>query len=824
MSGPAIYLDLVQNLAYLVALTIVSGFFERRWPRNTRAGGLMQGVLFGGAAVIGMLRPLNLGPGLIFDGRSVMVSLCALFFGPWAAVVALAMAVACRVGLGGMGALTGVLVTVSSAAIGVAAHFRLPPDKQPPSALRLYLFGVAVHLAMLALMFTLPDHAGLSVVARIGLPVLGLYPLATVLAGKILSDQVSSSQTEAELRRSETKFRTLYDATGDAVLLLDDQASVIDCNRAALAVFGYDTRDELRAKRIGELSPPTQPCGTDSLTLARRRRDTAVANGSHHFEWVHRRGDSGESFSADVLLTAMQLEGKPAIQAVVRDITERKRAEATMLRIVAAVEQTSDAVGIVDAEGNAVYGNPAMLRLTGRQRGDATRYPSPPLEVFVDDATPRDVLTEILSGGRPEWSGELDARRPDGEIVPVSVRANAVRDEGGRPLGVVVVLTDLTNLRHAEDAQRLAVVGGLAAGVAHEFNNLLAGMMLQAEMAALSQTSREYEKLADLVLRATRRGADVCRNLTTFARPREPVREAISIEAAVEAALGVVTRQLENAGVAVVRSEQTAGRRIAADQGQLEQVFVNLFINACHAMPAGGTLTVTTRHESASEGLGEIIATVADTGTGIRPGDLPRIFDPFFTTKGRLGESDVPGTGLGVSVTHGIVRAHGATIDVASIVNEGTTVELRFTVHEPLGPAPAASDSHATAPPPLATPPLRILVAEDEEDIALLVAESLSQAGHTVVSVGNGLDAVAALREDRFDLVITDLLMPGGGGRQVLAATSSLPTPPPVIVITGRIEPHVEGELAEMGARAYLRKPFSFPDVLRAIADVIAAS
>src|SRR5450759_6040911 len=122
-----IYLDLIVNLTLLVALSVVSGFIDKHWPRHTRLGVLLQGALFGGAAVIGMLRPLNLEPGLIFDGRSVMLSLCALFFGPWAASVAGLMTIACRIGLGGAGTITGVLVILSSVGIGLVAHFRLSP-------------------------------------------------------------------------------------------------------------------------------------------------------------------------------------------------------------------------------------------------------------------------------------------------------------------------------------------------------------------------------------------------------------------------------------------------------------------------------------------------------------------------------------------------------------------------------------------------------------------------------------------------------------------------------------------------------------------------
>ena len=180
--------ELIYNLALLVALSVVSGFIDLRWSRDTRLGALLQGALFGATAVIAMLRPLTLGPGLIFDGRSVVISLGALFFGPWCAVVAGAMTITVRIFLGGSGTVMGTSVILASALIGVFFHRRHQSLIYEFHTLQLWLFGLLVHLVMLALTFTLPDNAAFSVLQRIGWPVILTYPLATVLIGKILSD------------------------------------------------------------------------------------------------------------------------------------------------------------------------------------------------------------------------------------------------------------------------------------------------------------------------------------------------------------------------------------------------------------------------------------------------------------------------------------------------------------------------------------------------------------------------------------------------------------------------------------------------------------
>ncbi len=237
--APMIYVDLIVNLSLLVALSVVSGFVDARWPRTSRLGVVVQGALFGGAAVIGMLRPLHLMPGVIFDGRSVMLSLCALFFGPWAAAVATVMTVATRVGLGGGGTFTGVSVILSSVAIGLAARRRIGPDEHPPSARTLWILGLVVHAAMLALMFTLPAGAGLDTVRRIGVPVLLLYPLATILAGKILSDQVQARRTDASLRQ----FKTVFDTANFGALIGDPAGRLTYVNQYFAAAHGYEPRE-----------------------------------------------------------------------------------------------------------------------------------------------------------------------------------------------------------------------------------------------------------------------------------------------------------------------------------------------------------------------------------------------------------------------------------------------------------------------------------------------------------------------------------------------------------------------------------------------------
>ena len=317
-----IYLDLIINLALLVSISIVSGFIEKRWPRSTRLGVLLQGALFGGASVIGMLRPLDMGAGLIFDGRSVMISLCALFFGPLAAAVTVLMTIPCRIALGGAGMIMGVSVILSSVVIGLVAHFRLLQSKEPPSTRNLYLFGLVVHLVMVALMITLPGNIIISTMKRVGIPVILLYPLATILAGKILSDQVSAIRNIEILRKSEEKFKIFFESAniGKSITLPTGEIHV---NQAFCNMLDY-APEELRNKKWQEITHAEDIEATQKQIdqLLQGREDSARFNK----RYIHK---NGSYLWADVsVVMHRDINRQPLFFiTTVIDISERKKVE-----------------------------------------------------------------------------------------------------------------------------------------------------------------------------------------------------------------------------------------------------------------------------------------------------------------------------------------------------------------------------------------------------------------------------------------------------------------------------------------------------------------
>jgi PAS domain S-box-containing protein len=358
-----IWIDLVYNLSLLIALSVVSGFVDMRWKRNTLPGVLLQGVVFGSAAAIGMVRPFVFSQGLIFDGRSVMISLGGLFFGPWTAAVAGLMTIPLRVAQGGPGTVMGVLVILVSAALGVGLHLRRRGKPVEVSSYTLLLFGLAVHLSMLAMALALPTDMIVPVLKRIAWPVMLVYPLATVLIGKILSDQAARARLLETLRKSAERHRAILQTALDGCWLTDMQGRLLEVNEAFCQMTGYSEK-ELLAMRISDL----ETCETAEETAAHIQK--LREQGEDRFETRHRRKD-GSLF--DVEISAQyQPEDGGQIVAFLQDITERKRTEQTLRnsenRYRGLVELAVDGILLGSHEGFIIEANQCMCDLSGMTR------------------------------------------------------------------------------------------------------------------------------------------------------------------------------------------------------------------------------------------------------------------------------------------------------------------------------------------------------------------------------------------------------------------------------------------------------------------------
>jgi len=371
-------INLVNNLALLVALSVLSGFIRNRYTQR-RNEPFLQGLCFGCVTVIGMMHPVVMAPGLIFDGRSVVISLCGLFFGPVAAVIAGMMAIVCRILQGGTGALMGVLVIVSSVLLGIGFYYRQTRQGVDMSVFQFWVFGLLVHVAMLMCTLALPSGMGLTVLGRIALPVMGMYPFATVLIGKVLSDQLVREHFVGALRENQEELRTTLYSIGDGIITADKRGCVRQMNPVAEKYTGW-TEAEACGKRCEEVFRVIREETREIVEnpVERVLREKKIVGLSNHTLLLGR--DGSERPIADNGAPIRDSEGEiKGVVLVFRDQAAERAAQKALKverdNLRAIMASSPDGVMVFDRNMRIVDANPAAERLFNRVFADVYYRP-----------------------------------------------------------------------------------------------------------------------------------------------------------------------------------------------------------------------------------------------------------------------------------------------------------------------------------------------------------------------------------------------------------------------------------------------------------------
>ena len=489
-------------------------------------------------------------------------------------------------------------------------------------------------------------------------------------------------------------------------------------------------------------------------------------------------------------------------------------------------QEAAVGIAIIDRHGCVVRVNDALHRMVG---DDCDLSAGQSAQAIFSHDRRSEIWSELapmLAGQQPTRAFVSMLEGKDGiEGHTVEVSASAVREDEATVSGVILQLIDITVQRRLEaqlaQSRKLQAVGQLAGGIAHDFNNLLTAIMGAAD-DVLARGSPDAETIEDLdqIRGSAERGAALVRQLLAFGRQQSLRPQAVSINDSIEAAAQLLRRLLGSMITLTLQLEQP-GCTIRVDPTQLDQVLVNLAVNARHAMADGGQLTIRTgyitlyrplvRSEETIPPGHYVMVEVQDTGIGIPPDVLPRVFDPFFTTRRERG-----GSGLGLSTVHGIIRQSDGFLAVDSLVGEGTRVRIylpRYDVDEMASCEPrkaVATDASQQPAPPLVD--RTVLLVDDEEGVRRLAARALAKAGWTVLSAASGEAALALLSErgdaKAIDALVSDVVMPGMDGPALVVAVRALFPHVPVILASGYAEESVRGSLAT-GDVAFIPKPYS---------------
>jgi two-component system cell cycle sensor histidine kinase/response regulator CckA len=585
-----------------------------------------------------------------------------------------------------------------------------------------------------------------------------------------LKDRIDQQrQTEKSLRESEALFRNLFQKHVAVKLLIDpDDGRIMDANEAAAKFYSWP-QEELHRMKISDID-------TLSPLQVKAEMEKARAQERVYFEFKHRRAD-GSVRDVAVFSSKIESEGKDLLHSIIHDITERKRAEAEVQRLTMAIEQTGEVILVTDPEGTIQYVNPAFEAVTGYTRREAIgQTPRLLKSGKQDEAFYRD-LWETIAGGRI-WQGRMVNQRKDGGLYTEETTISPVKDGSGRIINFVAVKRDITeHLRNSQaqarlqeqlqQAQKMESIGRLAGGVAHDFNNMLSIIIGYGDLVyqKLHPGDPLREKVEE-ILKAGRRSADLTRQLLAFSRKQSLQPKVLDLNEVIRNIEKMLRRLIgEDLGLETVLSGDLP--RVKVDPGQIEQVIMNLAVNARDAMPRGGKLLIETNevelddayaqnHPSVAPGKYVMLA-LSDTGCGMEKEVLAHIFDPFFTTKEK-GK----GTGLGLATVYGIVKQSGGNIWAYSEPGQGST----FKIYLPVTGDQAEALAGEAAQKEPAVGGEHILVVEDEAALRGLFEAILSRLGYKVTLAANGGEALLLVEEKGLkpDLVITDVVMPGMSG------------------------------------------------------------
>jgi PAS domain S-box-containing protein len=634
------------------------------------------------------------------------------------------------------------------------------------------------------------------------------------------------------LRESEERYKALFERSLDCVFLTDFEGQFLDANQAALDLLGY-RREDIPTLTFGSLLTD------DQLPLALQTTKEVSATGRQRSltEYRLRRKDGGYVF-VETQSSLIYREGKPyALQGIARDITERKRTQEELAQSQKIVSVAQLAAHFAVFKWDAKTGKYSWFPETFQfcDLDPATTEPS--FDAWLQTVHPDDrdrILREFQQTlDSPEGILNIEYRSPDG-LRWIAGAGQLYRDADGKPDHMIGINIDITQRQRAEaerenlwaqltQAQKMESIGRLAGGIAHDFNNLLTVISgySQLALAKLSADDPLGAKLVE-ILKAGERAAGLTRQLLAFSRKQVLEPRRLDLNRVVEDMRPMLERLVgEDVEVRLALDAERA--TVHADPHQLEQVIMNLAVNARDAMPGGGRLLIETagveRDESYARLRPEaragryVMLAVSDSGIGMDDETRQRIFEPFFTTKG-TGQ----GTGLGLSMVQGIVAQSGGYIDVYSEPGQGTT----FKIYLP-GLAEAAPYEGRPAAVPVRGGKETVLVVEDEREVRKYAVAVLKAYGYRVIQAENAAEALLACEHERgrIHLVLTDVVMPNVSGRELASRLGKLRPGIKVLFMSGYTNDVISNHgFLEAGAE-FIQKPFSPEELAGKVREVL---
>jgi PAS domain S-box-containing protein len=609
------------------------------------------------------------------------------------------------------------------------------------------------------------------------------------------------------------------DHSSDAAFWMESDARFIYVNLAATRALGY-SKEELLEMTVHDIDPDFPPeLWPDHWSEIKRRRSFIME--SHH------RTKAGRIFPVEITVNFLEFGGNEFNCAFVRDITERKQTENTLLeseiKFRSLFDSSPQAIALTSTEtGKLIDVNNKCCELTKYAKEEIIGKTTTEVGFYTKEDRNR-FIKHIQTSGEIQGL-EMAVKAKDGSIFHTLMFAKVIRIAGNS--FILTTFLDVTEQKRLkaelQQAHKMEAIGTLAGGIAHDFNNILGIILGNTELAIddVPEWNPARYNLKE-VISASLRAKDVIRQLLSFSRKTHLERKPVKVDAIITEALKLLQSSIPK-NIELRLNIPKEAQTILADPTQINQILINLSTNAVHAMPDGGILEVNIKNTILDDDTAAqipdlkprpyVTLTVSDTGQGVNPKLKNRIFDPYFTTK-EVGK----GTGMGLSLVHGIVKSHEGAILVDSELGTGTTFSIFFPVVEEQAVIETETEEE------LPTGSERILLVDDEESIIYVGQNRLERLGYQVETRMNPLEALESFRTkpNQFDLIITDMTMPQMTGDQLVKEILKIRPDMPIILCTGFNENIDEEKAKEIGIRQYIEKPLKRGDLAKLVRQVL---
>jgi two-component system, cell cycle sensor histidine kinase and response regulator CckA len=513
------------------------------------------------------------------------------------------------------------------------------------------------------------------------------------------------------------------------------------------------------------------------------------------------------------------------LERSIRYALERKRAERKIREQAALLDVATDAIFVCDLKNQILFWNQAAERLYGWKREEAVGKYTINLWQEKSLSQLKSAFNILLKNGA--WEGELRQTTKSGSQIIVESRWTLVPEFDNRAQSVLVVNTDITQKKQLEAqffrAQRLESIGTLASGIAHDLNNVLAPILMTAQLLESQLHDERSKRLLPILISNAKRGANLVKQVLSFTRGIEGERSMTQIKHLITEIQQIIKETFPKS-IQVTTNVPSELWTVLGNATQLHQVLMNLCVNARDAMPHGGKLEISAENIFIDENFAKmniearvgnyILISISDTGIGIPSDIVDRIFEPFFTTK-ELGK----GTGLGLSTVLGIVKSHGGFINVPNDINKGS----KFEVYLPAQQIPETIEDPETEL-PKGNGEL-ILVVDDEDSIRTVTKTSLETYNYRAITACDGIEAIALYAEyrDKIEIVLTDMIMPAMDGLTTIKTLQKINPTVKIIAVSGLLSSDKVNNATEIGVKAFLPKPFTAKQLLQTIGLVKSA-